>query len=249
MLRLKVIACDVMKREISYLSSISDCYVDVTYVTQGLHNTPDVLRETLQEQIDRTNKGFPYNQYELRPDYDYIILIYGLCSNGIAGLRSEKIPLVVPRAHDCIALLLGSKETYDKHFSENHGGVYWYSRGWIECSMQPGEERYINTLRKYADAYGEDNAEYLMEMEQGWFKEYHKAVFINWERLGNTEYYSNYTKKCADYLKWTYLELEGDMTLLANMLQGVFNEKDVQMVPPGKKITASYDGDIITAVE
>jgi len=38
---------------------------------------------------------------------------------------------VVPRAHDCITLLLGSKERYAKLFGERPG-TYWYSAGWLE---------------------------------------------------------------------------------------------------------------------
>ncbi len=245
MVRLKVIACDVLKREISYLSSISECYVDVVYMPQGLHNTPDILRSELQNQIDLANIGFPYNHFELRPNYDYIILAYGLCSNGIIGLTSERIPLVIPRAHDCITLLLGSQTAYNKNFSESHGGIYWYSRGWIECSTQPGEERYLNVLNNYRETYGEDNAEYLMEMEQGWFKEYSKAVFIDWNCLGNTDYYRSYTKKCAEYLNWEFHELVGDTSFMERLLNGIFLDEEVQVISSGKKTVASFDENII----
>lgn len=61
MLKLKVIACDVLNREISFLASQSKNYIDVTYLNQGLHNTPDKLREILQAEIDKVK--FPYNYY------------------------------------------------------------------------------------------------------------------------------------------------------------------------------------------
>ncbi len=243
-MRLKVIACDVLNREISYLSSLSNCYVDVTFLHQGLHCTPDKLKIMLQKEIDIANNGFPYNHFELYPEYDYIVLGYGLCSNGIIGLSSKKLSLVVPRAHDCITLLLGSKSKYDELFSLNPG-TYWYSRGWIECSIQPGEERYINTLNQYVERYGEENAEYLMNMEQGWFSKYNKAAFINWKCLGNTEYYKSYTKKCAQYLKWDYTELNGDFLLMEKILNGYFEDGDVQVIPAGKTITLSHNENII----
>jgi hypothetical protein len=43
-IRLKVIACDVLNREISYLSSQSGCFIDVSFIHQGLHSTPDKLK-------------------------------------------------------------------------------------------------------------------------------------------------------------------------------------------------------------
>lgn len=245
MLKIKVIACDVLNREISFLRSQSECYVDVTFLHQGLHVTPDKLKISIQEQIDIANKGFPYNYFELSPNYDYIVLGYGLCSNGITGISSEKIPLIIPKGHDCITLLLGSKEKYIKYFEKNPG-TYWYSRGWIECSIQPGEERYKGTYSEYAEKYGEDNAEYLMEMEQGWFKNYNNAVFINWEKLRNSDYYINYTKKCAEFLGWSNFIIEGSQSILEKILNGIIDENDVLLVPPGKKVIQSNDCNIIS---
>ena len=246
MLKLKVIACDVLRREISWLASKSPCYVDVIFLSQGLHATPDKLRAILSEHIEKANQDFPYSHYGEKAYYDYIVLAYGLCDNGIANLSSPKIPLVIPRAHDCITLLLGSKELYSELFHRNPG-TYWYSRGWIECTQQPGEERYFRTRQSYVEKYGEDNADYLMEMEQGWFKSYERAFFINWEELGNTEYYRCYTKKCAAYLKWKYEECQGSTLLLEKILSGIFDEEEVLVVAPGMSIAASFDDAIIKA--
>ena len=245
MLRLKVIACDILNRELSFISSQSSCYVDVVFLHAELHNTPDKLRSMLQEQIDIANKGFPYNYFGLAPNYDYIVLGYGLCSNGIAGISSEKIPLVIPKWHDCVTLLLGSREKYNEYFNSNPG-TYWYSRGWIERSIQPGEERFKGLYAEYVQKYGEDNAEYLMETEQGWFKNYSKAVYINWQSLGNTEYYREYTKKCAQFLKWSYDEVEGSQSLLHKIMNGIFDDDEVLVVPPGKRVVPSNDKNIIT---
>jgi hypothetical protein len=248
MLKLKVIACDVMRRELAYLSSLSSCYVDVTYLSRDFHATPDKLRIALDEQIQAANKEFPYNRYGLRPSYDYIILVYGLCDNSIAGLKSERVPMIVPRAHDCITLLLGSRKRYDELFKE-HPGTYWYSRGWIECSLQPGEERYIHVYREYVEKYGEDNAGYLMEMEQSWFKSYDQAVFIDWKCLGGGDYYRGYTKTCAEYLKWAFREVDGDFILLQKILNGIFDEEEVLVVPPGVVIEASHTETVIQCGE
>ena len=246
MLKLKVFACDVLRREISLLASRSPCYVDVAFLPQGLHTTPDKLRAVLGENIEKANLEFPYDHFGEKSQYDYIIIAYGLCDNGIINLSSPKIPLVIPRAHDCITLLLGSRERYDELFHQSPG-TYWYSRGWIECSLQPGEERYNKTRQQYVTQFGEDNADYLMEMEQGWFKSYDRAFFIDWEDLGNSEYYRSYTKKCADYLKWRYEECQGSPSLLEKILRGSFDEDEVLVVPPGMNVAASFDEMIIKA--
>ena len=247
MLKLKAIACDVLRREVSWLSSLSPCYVDVTFLPQGLHRTPDKLRVMLTDEIEKANQGFENSHFGELAFYDYIVLAYGLCDNSIVNVSSSGAPLVVPRAHDCITLLLGSKDRYSELFYRNPG-TYWYSRGWIECTLQPGEDRYKKTRDKYAEKYGEDNADYLMEMEQSWYKNYERAFFINWEELGNTEFYRSYTRECADYLKWKYEETRGNPLLMEKLLSGIFDEDEVLVVPPGMSISASFDDTIIKSV-
>ena len=47
------------------------------------------------------------------------------------GAGRPQHSLVVPRAHDCITLFLGSKERYLDYF-QTHPGVYFKTSGWIE---------------------------------------------------------------------------------------------------------------------
>ncbi|MCX7922005.1 MAG: DUF1638 domain-containing protein [Clostridia bacterium] len=244
MVKLKVIACDVLNREISYLASQSRCFVDVTFLRQGLHCTPSKLAKAVQEEIDRANQGFPYNNYGGEPDYDYIVVGYGLCSNGIVGISSEKIPLVIPKAHDCITLLLGSRKRYKEWFDKNPG-TYWFSRGWIERGAQPSEERYRALYDEYLAKYGKEDAEYLVSTEKGWLEDYSKAVFINWSFLGNSDYYRQFTERSAQYFNWSYTLVNGDFMLLNKILNGTFDQKEVLVVPPGKKVCPSFGEDII----
>ena len=131
MKKYKVIACKVMMREMYHLAAQSENVIDIIWLKQALHNTPDILRESVQAAIDDVERE--------EEDYDAILLGYCLCSNGIVGLRSKKTPIVVPRGHDCVTMLLGSKERYREIFDGHDGGIYWYSPGWIEHSLQPGQ--------------------------------------------------------------------------------------------------------------
>ncbi|OPX43770.1 hypothetical protein CLHUN_22500 [Ruminiclostridium hungatei] len=246
MLRLKIIACDVLNRELSYLAGLSQHYTDITFLHQGLHDKPDFLRESLQEEINRANDGFPYNYLGTCPAYDYIIIAYGLCSNGTAGISSPKVPLVIPRAHDCITLLLGSREKYMEFFKK-HPGTYWFSSGWIERAWQPSELKFSVLYKDYSQRYGEENAQYLMEMEQTWMKEYKNAGFIRWDSLNNNDYYRSFTRNTADFFKWDYMEFEGGMGLLWNILNGEFKSDEVLILQPGEVVCASYDKEIIKA--
>lgn len=244
MLKLKVIACDVLNREISYLASQSQQYVDVTFISQGLHNTPERLREAVQVEINKANEGFPYNYMDTCPNYDYIVIGYGLCSNGIVGITSPKIPLVIPKAHDCITMLLGSKEKF-KHLFDTMPGTFWYSCGWIERGWQPSELKFTSIYNEYIKHYDEDNAEYLMELEKNWVKQYKAAGLIYWDCLENRGIYREYTKAAAQYLNWSYQEIQGDEGLLKSIFSGKFNENEVLIVPAGAEVEPSYDEQII----
>ncbi|MHC4719328.1 MAG: DUF1638 domain-containing protein [Planctomycetota bacterium] len=204
MKRFQFIVCKVMQREAYFCAARSRNIIDVVLMQQGLHNEPEKLRCQVQKALDRTA------DVQGR-EYDASLLGYGLCSNGIVGL-SAKIPVVVPRGHDCITLLLGSREKYQEYF-DSHRGVYWFSPGWIETDTQPGKERYEHTLKQYIEKYGQDNAEYLMQVEQNWIKEYNWATYIDWG-LTNAQGEKEYTRSCAEFLGWNYDEIRGDPSLI-----------------------------------
>lgn len=232
--RFYIISCHVLWRELCHFAAVSRNVFELKFLEQGLHNTPDVLRTSLQAAIDET------------PDRCEAVLIgYGLCSNGIVGIVARDKPLVVMRGHDCITFLLGSKDWYREYF-DAHPGTYWYSPGWIDTHTQPGQERYERLRRQYVEMYGEDNAEYLMETEQGWFQKYNNAAYVDLG-FGDSEEYQRYTRACAEWLQWNCDMLQGDPLLVVDFLEGRWDEEDFLVVPPGHEIIASHDERIIAA--
>jgi uncharacterized protein DUF1638 len=233
--RYEIIACHVLWREICHFAADSPAVLHPTFLQQGLHCTPETLRAALQGAIDAVPE-----------ERDAVLIGYGLCSNGVAGIVARDLPLVVPRAHDCITLLLGSKERYREYF-DAHAGTYWYSPGWIDTGTQPGRERYESALARYGEKYGEDNGQYLMEMEQAWFREYSTAAYVDLA-FADSARHKEYTRRCAEWLNWDYEELVGDARLLTAMLSGDWPEEDFLIVQPGERIAASFDEGIIKAV-
>jgi len=225
-MRLQFIICKVMQREAYFCAARSKNVVDIVLMPQGLHDEPDKLRNEVQNALNNTI------DIQGRP-YDASLLGYGLCSNGIVGLTAT-IPIVVPRGHDCVTLLLGSKEKYQRYF-DSHRGVYWYSAGWIESGKQPGKERYEQTLKEYQEKYGKDNAQYLMEVEQSWIKQYEWATYIDWD-FANSDEYRDYTRRCAEFLDWNYDEIKGDPALMQKLVDGHWDEGEFLVVKPGRKI-------------
>jgi len=235
-MNLAVITCDVLTEEVRHFCSELPQVKRIEVIEQGLHNTPDLLRIRLQAAVAKTEED---------PAIDTIVLVYGLCSRGIEGVHTQRCRLVITRAHDCITLLLGSKERYAQYIQQ-HPGTYWYSAGWNRCHVPPGRERVEKLQREYLEKYGEENADYLMEMEQDWMRAYDRATFVD---LGVTasEPDVRHTKECADWLGWSYDEQRGDPQLLRDLLAGRWDAARFLVLQPGETIRFTVDESILAA--
>lgn len=244
--RLKLIACKVLFREISRICANCENYIDVTYLRQGYHNEPEKLKAALQREIDRVDSGDDEHSCSIEnQDFDAILLGFGLCSNGTIGVSSRKYPIVMPRAHDCITLLLGSAGRYKEIFDENSGGVYWYSCGWIENCPMPCLNTEQMKFERYKDKYGEDNATYLIEKGKETLHGYKCVAFI--DTGAKKEQCADFTRKAAEYYGWEYRQYEGDKKLIADFLNGIWDNERFLTLPPKCCAVPSYDERIIKA--
>ena len=224
-----IIACKVLWREISYLASLSPYYYDIFYLHQGLHDEPPKLKQQLQSRID-----------ELEKEYDVILVGYGLCSNGIVGIRSRSAKLVFMRGHDCITFFLGSKEKYRDLF-DRLPGTYWYTTGWIETSgISNNEEYYQKKYKEYLEKYDEDTAQYLIDTKKIWFKNYNTLSFIK-EGITDESEYISIARDSAEYSNLDYKEIPGDLDLLKDWIFGNWNNDRFLILMPGHAVEASFE--------
>lgn len=245
---LKVIACEIAAREFYYTAARSPHIVDLEFLTQGHHDTPATGREDVQRHID----GVPTGKY------DAILLGYGLCSNILVGLTTAHTKLVIPRAHDCITFFLGSKERYQQCFTERPG-TYYYTSGWLECAKRRGEKGMIwggaslpasanlslkASYDEWVRKYGEDQAKYLFEEMSRWTNAYSHGTLIDFDFLAHLKMCDEVRRICAEK-GWQYDELPGDLRLLQKMVDGDWPEADFLLVPPGKKVVATFDEKVI----
>lgn len=243
-MKLYAVSCEVFVRECCRAAAYSPHAVSLSFQPFGLHDRPDELRRVIQEQIDEASGRF-----------DLILLAYGLCSRGTADITARETPIVIPRAHDCITLLLGSCGRYQREFTE-HPGTYYYSPGWIERKegeVRQGTAEVVKDrqaearFKEYAEKYGEDNARYLMEQETLWLANYNRAVFLNMG-LGDTDYYRRFTRQVAESRGWSYEELPGDTRLIDKLLHGDWNSDEFLIVQPGQRTIEAVNSGIISAL-
>ena len=118
--RYKLLGCKIMEREIASVVYSCKNVFDVTVIREKLDDRPVNLRKVLQIEIDQLEcNEHKYSNDTKENDFDAILLGYGLCSNAVIGLHSRRYPIVVPKAHDCITLFMGSKEEYANYY-ETH---------------------------------------------------------------------------------------------------------------------------------
>lgn len=242
-MRYKLISCEVLARQIYHIAAFSPHIVDIGLVAKGLHNEPDVLRAELQRLIDEIQPG----------TYDAILLGYGLCSNSVAGLTCTHTQMIVPRAHDCITLYLGSKERYGEEF-RTHPGTYWYTPDYIErggsdsnsiaLGVSDDDEDMAKVYREYVEKYGEDNADYLMEVMGAWKQYYDRAAYIDTEEMRLPDYTAK-IRELAERRGWRMEKLSGSLVLLRDLLEGRWDEERYQLVPPGATLVPSYDAQVM----
>ncbi len=245
LMRLHVIACDILARPVYLCASRSPHVVDVTLLRRGLHNEPPDLRSTLQAAIDATG-----------PDHDAIVLGYGLCGGAAAGLVARDIPVILPRAHDCITLFLGARERYT---AETSGpATYWYVADQLERGEGYGtsignfgvgsdtDAQMEETRAEYVAKYGEDNADYLMEVLGAWQVHYGRAAFVSMGVADDTGSEA-VAREQAERRGWAFERVEGNMILVRRLIDGDWGD-DMLTLQPGERLAMSYDDGVVKAV-
>lgn len=238
-LRLKCLGCEALAR-IAYLCAAQSPHlVDLTLYEIGLHNRPGELSETLQAAIDDATAD----------KYDGVVLIYGLCGQATRSLQARHVPLVIPKAHDCITLFLGDRARYQQVF-EAEPGTYWYTNDYMERKANSGvslgtgmEIDLAEVYDEYVEKYGKDNADYLMEVMGTWRQHYKRAVYID-NGVGDSSAIETQARRQATERGWMFERMTGDLILIRRLLAGDW-ERDFLVLSPGQESVMTYDDEII----
>jgi len=244
-MRLKLIACEIFYRELSAAVARSVNRVDVEFLPKGLH---DIGQAGMSARLRETLDAVDVSQYEA------VLLGYGLCSNGLLGLAARAVPLVVPRAHDCITLFLGGKERYLDYFL-GHPGVYFKTTGWIERGERLAQhapdsiqnlQGMTQSYEELVAKYGEDNARFLHEELCNMTRNYSGLTYIAMG-IEPDDRFERQTREEAARRGWSYERLEGQMGLIRQLVDGPWDADKFLVVPPGSRVVSSFDERIIKA--
>src|ERR1035441_5592619 len=109
--KFKFIGCEIVYREACYLAATGPNQVDVEFLRKGLHDLERADMQTnIQGNLDAGHPPAP------RGGFEAILMDYARCNDGLTGIRARTLPLVIPRAHDCITFFFGSRDGYKEYF-------------------------------------------------------------------------------------------------------------------------------------
>jgi len=246
----KFIGCEIIYREACYLAATGPHMVDLQFLRKGLHDleTPDMLAR-IQGAIDEVDP---------RMGYEAVLLGYARCNDGLAGIVARDVPLVIPRAHDCITFFFGSRQAYKRHF-DDHPGTYYMTTGWSERNNSSAEgelshpaydtqgvmgklgltESYEQLVAKH----GKDNADFIVETLGDWQSNYSKILYLEMGVCDEGPFIDS-AGRTAERRNWQFELREGDWSLLEKLFLGRWDE-DFLIVRPGQRIVARNDDRIL----
>lgn len=158
-MRIGVVACDMMKRELEKVLPAFPEVGEVVWLQSALHVNPQRMKGTILAEIEG-----------MRGKVDAVFLGFGFCQS-LRGIEAETdIPVHLPQYDDCLAILM-TPERYEAE-KKREVGTWFMTPGWAEI----GAELVIKELRlDRARKYGRDP----MEMARRLFTHYRRGLYVD----------------------------------------------------------------------
>lgn len=209
-----IITCQTIKREVNLAVSETGVDYPILLVDSGLHNYPDKLRQAIQEQIDKLENT------------ETILMAFGYCGNGLLGIKSHNSRLIIPRADDCITLMLGSNET--RKNIQREAGTYFLTKGWLDY-----ERNIVTEYEECVVRYGPERALRVM-----------KTMLCHYRRLMviDTKAYElddvlNKTRSFAEIIGMKHEQYLGSMGFIKKLLSGPWNKEEFIILESGQELS------------
>ncbi|NLI92643.1 MAG: DUF1638 domain-containing protein [Peptococcaceae bacterium] len=208
-----IICCENLKYELIKTLKKSGSSIPVIWISSDYHINSDRLREKLQQEIDQLQ------------DFEKILLGFGCCGNSVIGLTATTADLVIPKAHDCIEILLSRR---NKKF-KRRASTYFLSKGWLQS-----DKGIIQEHKRLVERYGEVKAKNILKIM---LNQYYSLMFID-SGVSDKAELDRLLKTSEQFAAAANLELmveKGGYWLLKALVQGLF-EKDFIIIKKGETV-------------
>ena len=177
-MKLGIVACDILKPEIEFLTKDDLDFVVREYLEFALHEYPQDMKRKIIETV---------NKYE--GQLDAVFLGYAICQSLENVIGQLKVPTAMLRGADCIDVLLSPEEyTREKKIC---AGTWFISPGWAEEGVNGLiKELHLDSVEGY-------DPQFFLDML---FDSYQRCLFID-TGIGNEAQYKIKAQEVADSLK------------------------------------------------
>jgi hypothetical protein len=215
--KVSVVACEVLRKELETV--IGDRDIPLYFLDQGLHRTPKLMPDRIAEAINKAQAG----------GAGRLALGYGLCSNGLVGVEANR-PMVVPKCHDCIAMIVGSPAKYRQLFARQPG-TYYLSAGWLEVAKDP-----LSIMElEYVESVGREDAEWVMTTE---LTHYTHICYLRNGLGSDINNKKRVLENCRAFGK-EYMEIDCSLDYFQKLIDGPYPQADFINLDGGRKVVES----------
>ena len=193
------------------------CVYPVIYLESGLHNDPKELNEAMQKVINRIS------------NVEQVLIIMGFCGNAVVGLKGKGFRMIIPRADDCITMLLGSMEK--RKDVQSQKATYFLTKGWIDM-YDDVEKTMVDELYRMEIKYGKERAQRIF-----------RASFKHYKRLGiidtgtfDIEEILDKAKLKSDLMQLPIEIIPGTTTFLEKFLTGPWEKEEFIIIEDAKTV-------------
>jgi hypothetical protein len=176
-MKLGIVACEILKREIEFLTKDDKDFVYREYLQFALHAEPENMRATIIEKVNG-----------LEGKVDAVLLGYATCQSLVEVTKDLIVPTATLSGADCIDVLLGT----DEYAAEKKKctGTWFSSPGWADQGMDGlVKEFHLDSVEGYEPSY------FIKIL----FESYERCLFID-PGVGDTEPLLANSKEFAEEL-------------------------------------------------
>ena len=206
------IACETLRDEYADAAAKCNCLYETRWIKSGLHNYPEKLRNTLQQELDDISAS-------------KVLLCFGTCGNSVTGLKTRDFELIIPRVDDCISLLLGSVARRMK-INAAHTS-YFLTAGWLRGERNIHVE-YEHAINKYGEELGKSIMSAIL-------KNYEDLVLLDTESY-DLEHAKAESEVIAEKLDLNLRILPASTDYITELLTGPHSPERFFIIPPNKTV-------------
>ena len=206
-----VFSCNTLEVELRLALDDAGLDYPVVWLEGGLHNHPERLRDRLNEALAGLGGA------------GRVLMALGHCGGACSGLKNPGYELIIPRADDCLSLLMGSLEIRQR--VSRLCPTYFLTAGWLRHT-----ENLITSFSRDCGHFGRERAERAYRIM---LQHYRRLGFIDTGAYDPAEEELK-TAPLAGLVGLNLERLPGSLAWLKRLLTGPWDGGEFIVVRPGQ---------------